>query len=224
MLICIFGKRGSGKTTTIKGQLENCRGPVVVIDVLGNFNDEQYVQVEKIDDCVRVVRHYVQSSDKSELQKIIVLKPADPDVAVDYMSAVLWECGGGTLVLDEVDCFSVSAAPCYDQLIRYGRNRNIDLITGCRRPAELSRNITAGANKLFVFQTQEPRDVDYYESTVLGADAEKLMAIPQYTGLFVDYDLASKGSYRIDKEGRIFIINSEPLFKAQPKTLTKEET
>lgn len=211
MLVCFFGKRGSGKTTAIKGQLEYCRGPVVVVDLLGNFNDEDFIHTEKIDDCIHEIEHYVKLSeeDKEKAQKIIVLKTGDPDLAVDYISAALWEVEGGTLVLDEADGFNISNAPCFDQLIRYGRNKNIDLITGVRRPAEISRNITAGANKIFIFQTQEPRDVEYFEKTILGERAERLISLVKFHGLYVDYDTSSTGEYKIDKEGKIYILDTE---------------
>lgn len=204
MLINFFGKRGSGKTTVIKGQLDDCHGPVVVIDILGNFNEPKYVQTDDLSECILLVKDYLDTHDKSDKEKIFVLKTADPNMAVEYMSAVLWHAQGGTLILDEVDEFSVHEAPCFDQLIRYGRNKNIDLITGCRRPAEISRNITAGANQIFCFQTQEPRDIDYFRATILGEEAEKLMTLPKHSGLYADYDLNELGSFTVDTNGKIF--------------------
>jgi len=211
MLVCFFGKRGSGKTTAIRGNLENCKGPVVVLDILGNFDDPSYIQTKTIDECIRNIQFYLKASpeEKRKMQKIIVLQAANPDAAVDYVSAVLYEAHGGTLVLDEADGFNETNAPCFDQLVRYGRNRGVDLITGCRRPAEISRNITAGANRIFIFQTQEPRDVDYFESTVLGEKAQDLMKIPKYHGIFVDYDESMICDFRIDEAGNLFKLKSQ---------------
>ena len=209
MLICIFGKRGSGKTTFIKGQLKDCRGPVIVVDILGNFDSPDFIQVSKVSDAITELENYSRSENKKELNKIIVVKTPDPDLAVDFMSAALWESGGGTLVLDEADGFSITNAPCYDQLIRYGRNRNVDLITGCRRPAEISRHITAGANQIFIFQTQEPRDIDYFESTILGTKAQNLVSIPKFHGLFVDYDESETGLFAIDEKGSVYKLSRD---------------
>src|SRR5690606_19579924 len=140
--ICFFGKRGSGKTTSIRGQLGDCRPPVVILDILGNFHDPNYFNTSKISDAIEELNRQIKDDDF----KIINLITADPDLAVDYMSAALYEANGGTLILDEVDAFNFAEAKCFDQLIRYGRNKNVSLITGCRRPAEVSRNITAAAN------------------------------------------------------------------------------
>lgn len=202
MLVNFFGKRGAGKTTAIRGQLKDCRGPVVILDILGNFTDPNFVHTDKTNEAILLVADFVKNPEGKN--KIICLKTADPDTAVDFMSAALWEAAQGTLILDEADGFSITNAPCFDQLVRYGRNRNVDLITGCRRPAEISRNITAGANQIFAFRTQEPRDIDYFSSTVFGERAEELMRVEPYSGLFIDYDRSQIGRFKIDKHGRIF--------------------
>lgn len=202
MLINFFGKRGAGKTTAIAGQLNDCRAPVVVLDILGNFSDVGDVKTTNAKDTILWIKKIVE--DPNEENEIIVFQCADPDLAIDYISSALWEAGGGTLVIDEADGFSLAQAPCFDQLVRYGRNRNVDIITGCRRPAEISRNITAGANQLFAFQTQEPRDIDYFRSTVFGDRAEQLISVPKYSGLFIDYDKSQIGRFRIDENGRIY--------------------
>lgn len=211
MLICFFGMRGSGKTTAIKGNLENFRGPVVNLDLLGNYPDPEYIQTSSISEMIRNISYYLKQENKSELQKIIVLKTQTPDEAIDFASAALWEAGGGTLVIDEADGFNDTNAPCFDQLVRYGRNRNVDLITGCRRPYEISRNITAGANKIYIFRTNEPRDIEYFKSTVLGEKAEKLRSLPKYHGIYVDYDNEVTGIFKTDENGVIYRLSSDKI-------------
>lgn len=211
MLVCIFGMRGSGKTNTIKGNLENFRGPVVNLDLLGNYPDPEYIQTNSISEMIKNISYYIKQENKSDLQKIIVLQTQNPDEAIDYASAALWEAGGGTLVIDEADGFNDTNAPCFDQLIRYGRNRNVDLITGCRRPYEISRNITAGANKIYIFRTNEPRDIEYFKSTVLGEKAEKLRSLPKYHGVYVDYDTETTGIFKTDENGTIYRLSSEKI-------------
>jgi len=82
------------------------------------------------------------------------------------------------------------------------------LLTGCRRPAEISRNITAGANRLYLFRTQEPRDIEYFRS-IIGDRAFELMDVPQYSGLYLDYDSQEIGRFRIDEKGEVFILSKE---------------
>ena len=210
-IVCIFGKRGSGKTTLTRGQLESLPKPVVVLDILGNFNNPDYMQLTSVSETIKNVEYYAKAEDKNDLQGIFVLKPSDPNVAIDYLSATLWELWGGTLVLDECDSFDFPEAPCYDQLVRYGRNRYCNIVTGCRRPTEVPRSVTAGANKLLIFQTQEPRDVEYFEKTLIGERAQKLMNLPQFHGIYVDYDEKTIGEFRIDLDGQIYILSTDRL-------------
>lgn len=214
MVVNFFGKRGAGKTTAISGQLEDCVGPVVVVDILGNFNAENLsekfglncFETGDIETAILKIKEYSESQDEKfkKENKIIVIQAAHPSLTVDYMSAALWEIEGGTLVLDEADSFEFPEAPCYDQIIRYGRNKNISVITGVRRPAEIHKNITAAANKMFAFGTHEPRDIEYFEKTIFGTKAQELINCPKYSGIFVDYDEQVMGNFKIDELGKIY--------------------
>jgi len=222
MLISVFGKRGSGKTTIIRGNIEYFPGPVVIIDALGNFPKEEYpMHFTSISELINNLEYYARSikndpKKEKELDKIFVIQTPDVDSAVELISATLWELSekysvGGTLVLDEVDMFQYSKGSCLDQLVRYGRNKGIHLVTGCRRPAELSRNFTAGANKVYIFRTQEPRDIDYFKAGLLGDRAEELLTLPSYSGLLIDYDRNELCNFYIDINGKVYIIKAQPL-------------
>lgn len=206
MVINFFGRRGSGKTTAIRGNLWAYRRPVVIIDVLGNFENEEFFNTTDSADAIEALREYR----KNRQPEIICLKTADPEMAVEYISVALWEMHGGTLVLDEVDSIPITEGSAFDQLIRYGRNHNVDLITGCRRPAELSKNITAAANKMYCFATHEFRDIEYFRS-VFGDYAEKLLRTPRFHGIYIDYDANVRGEFSIDTSGNIFHAQEESL-------------
>lgn len=221
MLVNIFGKRGAGKTHLIKRTLSQCEAPVVVLDILGNFSEvpDSY-QTEDLADALQKIKDYnvyAEADDNArglmeEIPDIIVLQPADPDEAIDFVSAVLWEEYGGTLVIDEADAFRIASAPCFSQLIRYGRNHGVHILTGCRRPAELDRNITAGANCLYIFQTQEPRDIEYFSKTLIGKEqAERLKNMPEFHGIYINYDKKTIGDFRTDENGDMIILSEQKL-------------
>ena len=220
MLVTIFGKRGAGKTHMIKNAINDCEAPVVVLDILGNFNElPNSYKTESLSDALQKIVDYnvYQSAPDNErafmeeIPPVIVLQPADPDEAVDFVSALLWEQEGGTLVLDEADGFDIHSAKCFDQLIRYGRNKGVHILTGCRRPAELSRNITAGANCIYIFQTQEPRDVEYFKKTLIGDQAERLISLQEYHGLFINYDKKTIGVFKTDDKGQVYILEENKM-------------
>lgn len=212
MVTNFFGKRGSGKTHTIKGQLQDLEGPVVVIDFLGNFTAydpdnnpdgiKDAVEVDSDSEAIEKIEDYANNPEENP--KIIIVQTFDPTMTVDFMCLALWEIEGGTLVLDETDAFDIHAAKNFDKVVRYGRNKNIHLITGVRRPAEIPKNITAAANKVYAFKTHEPRDVEYFEKTLFGQKAEELLILPDYSGIFIDYDKKIMGNFRVDEHGIIF--------------------
>ncbi len=180
---------------------------MVIIDILGNYESEEYFNSDNISETIDEIQKQIE---KDRFQ-IISLQTADPNLSVDFISAALYEADGGTLVLDEVDAFNISESECFDQLIRYGRNKNVSIITGCRRPAEISRNITAAANKIMALKTNEPRDVDYFSGTVFGERAYELLTMPEFHGLYADYDEGTLNYFRFDERGRIFKLKSEKL-------------
>ncbi len=209
MLITVFGRRGSGKTTLIKRLIPAQKKPVIIVDVLGNYTgNEAYIETQSHVEALQSLLEYVKDPNKHP--GVIVVADSDMNRAVDYLCSALWKTEGGTLVLDEVDAISIAESPCFDEAIRYGRNKGIDIITGCRRPAELSKNITAGADIAFCFNTHEPRDIDYY-CDFLGEElALKLPHLPPHHGVFKDFAHQKTGLYRTDVEGKIHILKATP--------------
>lgn len=201
MVINFFGRRGSGKTTTIRGQLEDCRPPVLIVDVLGNFDDPSFIHSQDLPSLIQQIKKYYQGQKE---RKVFCLKTSDPTLAADYLSSVIWHANGGTLILDEVDSIRYTDGSCFDEYIRYGRNHKGDLITGCRRPAELNRNITAAANKFYCFQTHEWRDIEFFRNSIFGDNAELLIKLEKFNGLFIDHDRGITGTFCIDPAGKIY--------------------
>lgn len=219
MLVCVFGKRGAGKTHLINAAISECVKPVVVIDVLGNFThleNSGALVTESTSEGLEAIISYKKYQKLSTSERrfteepadTIVIQPFDVDDCMNYVCALLWEEWEGTIVLDEVDAVNVSEAKMFMYIVKYGRNRRIHLLTGCRRPAELSRNITAGANAIYVFQTQETRDVEYFEKTILGKEqAQRLYSLDKYHGVFIDYDKKTIGDYKTDQKGDVYILS-----------------
>lgn len=202
MLVCLFGKRGTGKTFLIETVLQDLKGPVINFDFLGNFPDVKGVHTES----VKTAASWLMNWTSETKEKMLVLKPSQVESAVDIMCQAAWEKGNCTLVIDEVDMINYTKTPHFDYLIRYGRNRGVHLLVACRRPFEISRNITAGANAIYIYQTQEPRDIEYYSKSILGKQAAKLMTLPKYTGIVIDYDRERTGIFEVNSKGELYFV------------------
>jgi ABC-type dipeptide/oligopeptide/nickel transport system ATPase subunit len=211
MLMTVFGRRGSGKTTLIRALVPKLKKPVIIIDVLGNYIPDpkipytmKWVQTEDHLEALHEIKKYLQEPTKHS--GVIVVKDADVNRCVDYMCSALWKIHGGTLVVDEADAVQMSESPCFDEAVRYGRNHGIDLITGCRRPAEISRNVTAGADIAYCLTTQEPRDIAYYSDFLGEEQAELLQTQPLHHGIYRDFSNQSEGTFKTDVHGKIHIL------------------
>lgn len=202
MLVCLFGKRGTGKTHLISAIVETLNGPVINFDFLGNYPEVKGKHTDSVKDAAAWLMNWTTEAK----EKVLTFKPAQVESAVDIICQAAWEKGNCTLLIDEVDMIQYKLTPHFDYLIRYGRNRGVHMLVACRRPFEISRNITAGANAIYIFQTQEPRDVEYYSKSILGKNAQKLMTLPKYHGIVIDYDRERTGIFNVDSTGQLFFV------------------
>lgn len=213
MFTAVFGRRGSGKTTLIRAMIPQLKKPVVIIDVLGNFTGyehegKDWVDTETISGALEEMRAYCQ--DPGKHSGVIVVQTGDLDNAIDFLCSALWKIHGGTLVLDETDAFSIGqSAPCYDEAIRYGRNRGIDIVTGCRRPAEISKHITAAADRVYAFVTREPRDIEYYCDFLGDEIALQIPKLAPFHGVWVDFLTQENGTFKTDQDGKVTILKKQ---------------
>jgi hypothetical protein len=205
MLITIFGRRGSGKTTMIRGLIPTMKKPVVVIDILGNYTSEK--QWKQTNEITEALTEILKSTREKNHPGIIVLSASDMSRATDYVCSALWHRGGGTIVLDEADAIDVTQSPCFDEAVRYGRNRGIDIITGCRRPAEISKNVTAGADIAYCLTTHEPRDLLYYREFLGDDAAAKLPRLAKYHGIARDFVDQQDFVFKTTPDGKIIKIS-----------------
>jgi hypothetical protein len=211
MFEVVFGRRGSGKTTLIRAKIPTLKKPVIVIDVLGNFKGYRYngqtpFQTESLGEAIIELQSWCRQPSKHS--GYIIVEPADLNTTIDFMCSSLWAIEGGSLVLDEADAFSLSESPCFDEAIRYGRNRGIDIITGCRRPAEISKNITAAADKVYCLSTREPRDIEYYRDFLGDETAFAVQNLPQWHGIIKDFSNNSTVLFRSDEQGKLTVLKS----------------
>lgn len=206
-------------------QLRHCQPPIVNIDILGNYvdlYDEKFcVVVHKDSDMIDFIERFDWSK---EQPRMVVVLTDNPDATIEYACLALEErfysTGmGGTLALDEVDGFDKWNTPNFDKMVRYGRNWNVDILTGCRRPAEIMRNITANANCFYIFETNESRDVKFFDERFPGIQAERLIYMEEYHGIFINYDNKETGIFKTNEKGEVFLLEKTP-FKQQKDEIT----
>lgn len=172
-IICVFGKRGSGKSHFVKNEIiPEIEGDYIVFDPLGEYKDG--IVIETYDDFEDYIKFC-----RRERKRIKAVLRFESDE--EYSNVFrLYKLGNIVFVVEEIDfhCSANSIDPHLAKMIKYGRHYNCGLIAVSRRPAEVNRLITSQAHKIIVFQITEPSDLDYLKKS--GFDPDDLGNKPKY--------------------------------------------
>lgn len=104
----------------------------------------------------------------------------------EQVAACVYAWGNRFLFVDEADQVmpSRSIGPAAKELVDLGRHRNIGLLCVTRRIADLDKCPVAQANKLFIFKTTLPQDLEYLRGFVAEAQQAKMLEGNRF--LYVD--------------------------------------
>jgi hypothetical protein len=158
---CIFGMAGHGKTTLAR-QLVAGERRLLAWDPDG---EHDVLRLQWDDFCAFMDRE--PATFRVGLQ--------DDDDLAEHFCAVAWELGAerasGTrlvVLMEEADEVAIPGQepPIVKRLIRRGRHHGIEVVACSRRPAEVSRRLTSQARELYLFSTQEPKDLTYLRTFV----------------------------------------------------------
>jgi energy-coupling factor transporter ATP-binding protein EcfA2 len=171
--ICVvFGKKGSGKTTLIR-RASLFLKRVVIFDPLN-----EYVNGVVIVDSASLAEYLIANHEKNF--RVIFKSESDEEFSQAFCACS--NMYNMTMVIEEVDsfCSPVGIDEHLKRIIRYGRHREISIIAASRRPAEVSRHLTAQADCIVSFIQEEPRDIQYLKSRLTAQDCEYIKTLPQY--------------------------------------------
>lgn len=172
-IILIFGKRGSGKSFLAIKRAENS-SRLVIFDTLGEYKNGVI-----FDNAAALAKFW----DKHYQSKFrLIYRPLNPEAEIDQIANLVWLCGNCTFLIEEVDCFcsAYSISNSLAQIIQRGRHKEIELIGVTQRPFGIHRLLTSQAKEICVFNSNEPRDREYFKA-LLGVDIEsKLDTLKQY--------------------------------------------
>jgi hypothetical protein len=166
---CVFGMRGSGKSTLAR-QLVAEAPRLLVHDPMREH------------DCLHLeLDAFAEFFERSPLDRFRV--GLCELGAEEEFCAWAWVLGQRvpahqlTILLEEADLVAPPGreTPIFRKLIAQGRHYGIAPVAVSRRPAEVSRYLTAQAHELYVFRSQEPKDLTYLRAFI-GAEATERVA------------------------------------------------
>lgn len=93
----------------------------------------------------------------------LIYRPLQDQPEFEEICELAYKCGNLTLVAEELDIFAQPQRMtlAFQQLIKRGRHKDIRFVGITQRPFGIDRTITSQADRIFVFKTDEPRDVKY---------------------------------------------------------------
>lgn len=188
-IICIFGRRGTGKTTLAHKLIAGKRR-ILVFDPLGQFKGEKEFRT------IKELALYCLDSGLREKGKpfALVYRPIRARAEFPFIARIACEIGALTLLAEEIS-WAISPAKMdagVENLIRYGRHQDVELIGISRRPAEVNRDLTANANEIYIFRTHEPRDIAYFREILGSSVADSLPSLAKFTPFVWSDDVQEK--------------------------------
>lgn len=152
-ILTIIGKRGYGKTTLAKRLIrESVYSDIYINDYLG-----EYQSISIPEKRIYIVRENI-----------------------DLLIRECWDRGNSLLVLDEVDLYG-KYCRSIEMIFRYGRHRNIEIISVSRRFYDLPVIIRALSDYFLVFRITERRDLDYLSRYIDKDLLERIRQLPKFT-------------------------------------------
>lgn len=185
----IIGHKGYGKTKFTEVQMIQADKPTIILDPRMQYEENirriVFTSVSKFQkfitkrDNFRLFMNY-----KLEL----VVNAIDQEDA-ELLAELVYKMKNVTFVIDEVDMFFDTRTPktsFFNKLVQYGRHNQIDIITTSRRPANISRNLTALTDIFYFSRLREPNDKKYIKALLGNEYVEMIADLPKFSFLKVE--------------------------------------
>lgn len=156
----IFGRTGSGKSYLTKKLIKDLNR-VIIIDALNEYTDG--IIFYSLKDFALFI--YENNPDKFKiilrLHNLDLQK--DISLTVDKVFDLCFHIGNLTLVIEEAEIYisQYEKKSVFNNLIRYGRHKEISLIAVARRVTELSNDLKSQVNKIYSFNQVLKNDIIY---------------------------------------------------------------
>lgn len=171
----VFGKRGSGKSYLVKKMIADEKY-LFVWDLMSEYTEGVVFEQETmLKMCEFWQSHYRRPHR-------IIYRPLQPKAEIEFVARCVYALGNITFVVEEIDsiCDAYNMPDFFSNIVQRGRHRNITLIGVTPAPFGIHRDLTRQAKEIYVFNTNEPRDIQYLTNLLGSAIAEKIQSLGQY--------------------------------------------
>jgi DNA helicase HerA-like ATPase len=165
----VIGKRGSGKSYLVKHLTREARR-LVIYDIITEYKHGVCFGAEDRVDCLAFWHKVYKGSFR------IIYRPLKVKDEIDWIAKGVFILGNITFVIEEIDavCTAWIMPDALNCCVQRGRHKNIELIGVTPAPFGINRDLTRQAKRIYVFNTNEPKDLDYL-SMLLGGDVKRIV-------------------------------------------------
>jgi GTPase SAR1 family protein len=176
----VIGKRGSGKSCLVKYLIREARR-LVIYDVMAEYKQGVCFSVENTDQFLS----FWYKTYKRDFR--LIWRPLKVKDEVEAIARGVYVLGNITFVVEEIDavCTAWIMPEWLSYCVQRGRHKNIELIGVTPAPFGINRDLTRQAKRIIVFNTTEPKDLDYLAALMGSAVKEIVPALGQYE--FMDW-------------------------------------
>jgi len=173
IIILIFGKRGSGKSFLTMKAIRD-RNRLLIYDTIGEYSEGViFTDLAELNEYwFKVYRGNFR----------IIYQPVDPESDFDAVCREVCICEDLTFVVEELDRFArpLAMSRQFKEVVQRGRHHRVELIGITQRPHGIDKLLTSQSKQMFIFNTTEPRDIDYFKDVVGYEVVKKIAALGEY--------------------------------------------
>lgn len=179
----IVGKRGCGKSYLARTMIANCKR------VLCYDSNRHDYTAGVVCDGLSVIKSYWRRVVGGPYQ--LIYRSDKPRADFDTVCKIVMAAGDTVFVVDEVDMYFDKGEPseAFSDVIRRGRHNDIDLVGITQRPRQMGE-IRSMANEVYIFETHEPSDLQYFKQSFSEKLVEMIKRLKQfeYVKVILPYD------------------------------------
>jgi len=184
----VIGHKGHGKTTLTEKLAILTDKPTIIADPRFQYKpNDRRIFFKNPNEFIYFINNNYLTFKRAKLELVVNCNLDNFEDLGKYVYKMKNVC----FVIDEIDMFfDTRSTPknIVNQLVQYGRHSQIDLITTSRRPANISRNLTALTDIFLFSRLREPNDKKYIKDSIGQEYVKTVENLDKFSFLQVDIE------------------------------------